>query len=410
MTRRPRLIIAASVLFLAGAFAVIYGSRPGPSRTASLYAGYYDQAKICSSIPCPQRVPLDGDKLRAVYEAIGGLAVDPRSGDLYLTDRGAAEIRVIRASGTTETLAGTPYPQDRCELRDGVHGNARFCIPSGIAFDDRQRVLYVADYGNAAIRRVTLDGRVTTLIGTPYEPNPYHYNINCVVRGGSPKESRLCLPDGIAVNDRSGEVYVTDSVYNQVISVSPSGSARILAGEHRQCGTTDGSQTTAKFCEPHALAWDSRTDSVIVADTTNDRIREIAKDGRVSTIAGMSYSAVVDQAPRDTVNGGCRDFNGIGPFSAFCYPSGVAVDPRSSDIYIADRLNAEIRRVSNGHTQTIAGRYRWLNGLDGFYCHETSLVETGDICPPESLAFDSLRRVLYFSDRAGGQVWRLEGL
>jgi sugar lactone lactonase YvrE len=403
-------MIAASVRIVVCTSPLRFGARSEPTRTVSLYAGYYDQTRICLSIPCPTRSPVDGDKFHAVFEAIGGLAVDPLSGDLYLTDRGAAEIRVIRASGFTETLAGSPYPQDRCVLRNGIHGTARFCIPSGIAFDERQRVLYVADYGNAAIRRVTLSGRVSTLIGSPYEPNPYHYKINCVIRGGLLKESRLCLPDGIAVNDRSGEVYVADSVYNQVISVSPNGSVHILAGEYAQCGATDGSHIIAKFCGPHALAWDSRTDSVIVADTTNNRIREIAADGQVSTIAGMSYPAVVDQDPRDIVNGGCRDYNGIGADGAFCFPSGVAADPQNSDVYIDDRLNAEIRRVSNGQTQTIAGKYRWLNGLAGFYCHESSLVKTGDICPPESLAFDSLRRILYFSDRAGGQVWRVNGL
>ena len=410
MIRRRFVIIAASALIAAGATGLFLGMNRGPNRTASLYAGYYDHSTSCFSIPCSPRTPVEGARNRAVFEEVGGLAVDPLTGDIYLTDRGAAEVRVVRTSGFTETIAGSPYSQDRCELRNGVRKSARFCIPSGIAFDSRRRVVYVADYGNAAIRRVTLSGRVSTLIGTPFEPNPYHYDYKCVVREGSPKLSRLCLPDGIAVNDESGVVYVSDSIYHQIVSVSPDGSVHIIAGMHAQCGVSDGSRAIATFCGPHAIAWDSYLNRVIVADTMSGRIRSVATDGHVSTVAGVSYSPVVDQAPKDTVNAGCRDYNGFGVSSAFCFPSGVAIDPRSGDVYVADRLNAEIRLISNGRTQTVAGKYRWLNGVTGFYCHQSSLVEVGDICPPESLAFDPLRRILYFSDRAGGQIWSISGL
>lgn len=100
----------------------------------------------------------DGNGSNALFNHPGGLTVDG-SGNLYLADTGNSTLRRITPDGTVTTLAGLP---GIAGLKDGVGTDAWFNQPLDVRLS-AQGILYVADTGNAIIRRVSLDGMVSTL-------------------------------------------------------------------------------------------------------------------------------------------------------------------------------------------------------------------------------------------------------
>ncbi len=101
----------------------------------------------------------DGVGRQASFFGPVGIAYDSNDGNLYVTDSGNNEIRVISKDGAVRTLAGN----GDAGSQDGSGAAARFFRPTGITYDARDNVFYVADSGNALIRRVTPSGEVMTL-------------------------------------------------------------------------------------------------------------------------------------------------------------------------------------------------------------------------------------------------------
>lgn len=275
-------------------------------------------------------------------------------GRVYVTDAGETpRVRAIHADGRVTTVAG-----GRVGFADGVGTRAQFDAPSGLAIDGRG-VLYVADTGNNAIRRVTPDGRVSTVAGdgTPGR------------RDGPAALARFNGPVGVAV-DATGRIIVADTYNDSVRVISPEGEVRTLAGAGTP-GAQDGPAAIAQFDTPSGLAVD-RTGTVYVADTGNGLVRVVRPTGEVTTLhtpgldlvhplaiavegdgtvyvsdeRGRVFEWSSTQVPRLLAGGPSGYEDGIGAAARFRRPAGLASLGRRW-LAVADTGNALVRVLAD---------------------------------------------------------------
>jgi sugar lactone lactonase YvrE len=212
-----------------------------------------------------------------------------------------ASVRVVGGDGTAGTRDGDPY-------------RAQFSDPFGVAIG-QDGTIYVADGAASSIRAIAPDGRIRTLAGGE--------------RGfadGVGAAARFDTPSALAI-DAAGTLYVADTGNNAIRRISRDAVVSTLAGDG-VAGFRDGPAAEARFNGPVGLTVDA-TGRVIVADTYNDRIRVIAPEGTVRTLAGSGAPGAID---------------GVAVGARFDTPSGVAVDLRLR-VYVADTGNDIIRRI-----------------------------------------------------------------
>ena len=198
---------------------------------------------------------IDGTGVAAQFNGPSGVAVDS-SGTVYVADTNNNRIRAITPSGVVTTLAGAG-PQS---FADGTGTAAMFSLPYGVAVDSSGTV-YVADYGNNRIRKITPAGVVTTLAGA--------------VSGsadGTGAAAQFNGPTGVAV-DSFGTVYIGDNFNNRVRKITPAGVVTTLAGSGVS-GSADGTGTAAMFNTAFGVGVDS-SGTLYVADSNTARIRKI---------------------------------------------------------------------------------------------------------------------------------------
>jgi len=265
----------------------------------------------------------DGDGSAARFSGPRGIATDA-TGNVYVADYGNRTIRKITPTGIVSTLAGAAAESGSA---DGSGSAARFRFPNDIA-SDASGNLYVADTNNHTIRRITPAGMVSTLAGAAEMPGS---------ADGSGSAARFNFPRGVAV-DAAGNVYVADSVNHTIRKITPAGVVSTVAGTTGQSGSIDGS--AALFNLPTRLAVDS-AGNLLVADASNHTIRMITPAGVVSTLAGRA--------------GARGSVDGSGSAARFSTPYGIAIDS-AGNAYVADGSNHTIRRIAaNAVVSTLAG-------------------------------------------------------
>jgi len=215
------------------------------------------------------------------------LALGPKGG-LFLAVSQRGTVERLNADGTLTVVAGKPG--DR-RLVDGAHSKARLKAPNAIAIDE-DGAIYVAD--TRTIRKVGLDGAITTLAGNPYAENP------SPVEGGSPyavdgrgSKAVFMSPNGIAVGHDSN-IYVADAydgdVEGQAASmgilrtVTPRGIVRTVAGNiDGVSGDTDGQGGAAAFDSLFGIVINSSGD-VYVTEPYAVSIRRVDPNFRVTSV------------------------------------------------------------------------------------------------------------------------------
>ena len=274
----------------------------------------------------------DGGKATSARLTPNGVAVDGQ-GNVYIADytTRTSRVRKVSRSGTITTFAGTGKPG--FSVDGGPATSAQLRTPDGVAVDGKGNV-YIADSEDQRVRKVSPGGTITTIAGT----GEWGFSGD----GGPATSARLYNPYGVAV-DRKGNVYIADSEDQRVRKVSRSGTITTFAGTGKPGFSGDGGPaTSAKLSWPHGVAVDGKG-NVYIADRR--RVRKVSASGTITTFAGGG-SSLGDGGPAT---------------SARLSPAGVAVD-RKGNVYIADNGNNRVRRVSPGGTiTTFAG-----TGKEGF--------------------------------------------
>jgi sugar lactone lactonase YvrE len=277
----------------------------------------------------------DGAGSAARFFAPWSVATDG-AGNIYVADRVCATIRKITPAGVVTTLAGLALVHGSA---DGIGNAARFYGPSGVATDGGGNI-YVTDRGNDTIRRVDATGAVTTLAGSAG-----HFE----AADGIGSAARFSGPGGLAT-DSGGNVYVADTYNNAIRKISPAAMVTTLAGSASLPGSADGADVAARFDTPNGVATDL-AGNVYVADDNNQTIRKITSAGVVSTLAGLAPFF--------------GNTDGTGSSALFYHPAGVAADS-SGNVYVADRYNSAIRKITRGGVvTTLAGSAGFFGSFDG---------------------------------------------
>ncbi|MGE5108592.1 MAG: SMP-30/gluconolactonase/LRE family protein [Sphingobacteriales bacterium] len=197
----------------------------------------------------------------AKFNGPTGVAVDA-FGNLYIADSRNQRIRKIAAPTTAGVvLVSTLAGDGTAAYREGADTTAQFNNPAGIAVDASGNV-YVADFTNQRIRKITPAGVVSTLAG---DGTPAY-------RDGTGTSAQFKYPAAVAV-DIYGNVYVAEYSNNRIRKITPSGVVSTVAGD----GTAahkDGTGTTAQFNKPYGIAVDA-SGNIYVSDTYNQRIRKL---------------------------------------------------------------------------------------------------------------------------------------
>lgn len=285
----------------------------------------------------------DGAGVQARFADPYGLALDSQ-GVLYVADGGDNNrIRRVYPDGRVDTLAGQGEG-----WRDGPAQQAQFNTPSSIALDVAGNV-FVADTGNHVIRRIDIDGNVTTIAGDG----------TAGYLDGPAAQARFDGPMGVAV-DAVGRVYVADTWNDRIRVIEPDGQVRTLAGGDAP-GNVDGAGVGARLDTPVALALDGHG-NLLVADMLNNAVRRLAPDGTVDTLLAdgsllngpmalaVTHDNVVYISDFDgkvvqlTAQGHVLGLGGMAPQPRFSRPAGLALDA-DGGLYLSDAASYRVHRV-----------------------------------------------------------------
>lgn len=254
-------------------------------------------------------------------------------GGFYVVDLGNCMIRKIESDGTVSTVVGAPHTG----FKDGKGDQARMNFPIGMDLAPNG-VIYVADTYNSAIRKISADGNLTTLAGSPDRVGTLDGNLG---------SAQFKTPYGVKI-DKDGVIWVCDSENGLIRKISADGQVSTFAGSTP--GFANGNLRDAKFYYPVHLAFDE-DDNVFVADKHNHCIRKISKDGQVTTFAGKPEQ-------KGWADGKSTD-------AMFDQPSNIQID-KLGNLYVTDLYNHCIRLVyPDGAVATLAGQPTQHGYLEG---------------------------------------------
>lgn len=308
----------------------------------------------------------------ALLNTPDGVAVDS-SGNVYVAEYGNNDIRKITPLGAVSLFAGSSTAV--AGHADGTGSAASFNNPTGVAVDSSGNV-YVADESNNEIRKITPGGDVSTFAGSTTKG----------IGDGTGAGAHFHFPNGIAI-DSSGNLWVTDSGNNEIRKITTPGA--VVTTPYGSVtgvpGRTNASGNSATFNTPSAIAVDS-SGNLYVADRGNNEIRKIdTTSNMVSLFAGSSGG---------TAGSGN---NAVGTSATFDAPSGIAIDS-SGNLYVSDTNNFEIRMIVPTGTNAVS---TYAGATSAGYVNDVSGKARFNY--PFGIAVDSYGN-LYIGDSANNSI------
>lgn len=299
---------------------------------------------------------VDGLGGAALFDSPQGITVGA-DGNIYVADSFNSAIRKVTTAGDVTTLSGN----GEIGYVDGPIATAQFYAPQSLVTDASNNI-YVADYGNNIIRKITPAGVVSTFAGSG----------DAGYTDGTGNKATFNSPRGLAI-DGSGNIFVADLGNNLIRKITPAGVVTTFAGSRGASYLDNATATSATFNKPNGIAIDANN-NIYVAETLNHAIRKITPAGVVTTFVGGNKQTglvgspsgivfdksgnlfITDQGGRileitkDKVlksiagNSTAGFAEGVGTAGIFNSPQGVAIDA-GNNVYVADYYNNRIRKI-----------------------------------------------------------------
>ena len=311
-----------------------------------------------------------GDGTESVLNAPSGLFV--ASGDtVYIADTGNHRIRRIDPTGGSIIIAGSGTPGFSGDNNPATA--AQLHSPTAV-FGDRNGNLYIADTGNHRIRKVDSAGIITTVAGSG---TPGFSGDN-----NSATAAQLHSPSSIFV-DTTGSLYIADRDNHRIRKVAGNTITTVAGSGTPGFSGDNNPAASARLHSPSSVFVDT-TGSLYIADRDNHRIRRVDPTGIITTVAGNGQRGFFgDDLPATT--------------ATLAFPAAVWVDTAGS-IFIADRFNQRVRKVSPDSTiTTIAGK-----GEFGFF-GDGAQAPTASFKNPTAVFGDSTGS-LYIADQGNNRI------
>jgi hypothetical protein len=219
----------------------------------------------------------------------------------------------------------------------GLAINAAINNPRGVATDKAGNV-YIADHGNARIRKVSPDGIITTVAGNGTD--------GFSGDGGTAISAQLSGPYRVRP-DSLGNLYIADAGNNRIRRVAPNGIITTIAGNGIAASTGDGGLATSASLNYPADAVPDGAGNLFIVESFGECIRRVDAKGIITTVAGnglAGYSGDGGPATKASLNN----------------PNVLSFDP-TGNLVISDEDNNRIRSVVNGIITTLAG-----DGIQGY--------------------------------------------
>jgi len=211
------------------------------------------------------------------------------TGNLYFADTQNHRIRKITATtGIITTIAGTGTQGFSGDNEPAIA--ATIDSPTGLAVDVTGNI-YIADTHNHRIRRIDTTGTITTIAGS----TSGFSGDNAPASAAS-----LALPHGLTL-DATGNIYIADTANHRIRRIdATTGTITTIAGQGTQTFSGDGSPATSASLDTPRTVTLNPAGLPTLADTGNQRIRQIATDKTIHTIAGLGTTtpgALILSAP-----------------------------------------------------------------------------------------------------------------